>query len=191
MRNSLIIFDVDDTLFFANQLIGMEVDGEMRWITQQEFHEHDVAGTIHPNLDFSKLLCSKDFVKNLKPNPIMIERLKNAIKRDQDQIVIMTARHVMSDVPLFISAFHKHGVDTKGIEFIFAGSGGEIHWPSHQKKAVFFDRFLAEGYDKITLYDDNTKFLDYALQAHLDFPFTTVRTFRIDSEGKINNYNGC
>jgi len=111
MRNSLIIFDVDDTLFFANQKIGMEVDGKMQWLTQQQFHEHDLAGTIHPNLDFSKLLCSKDFVKNLKPNMIMIDRLKTAINRDKDKIVIMTARHTMSDVPLFVSAFHKFGIN--------------------------------------------------------------------------------
>jgi hypothetical protein len=187
----LIVYDVDDTLFFANQKIGMEVDGKFKWMSQQEFHEHDIAGTVSKNLDFSRMLCSHDFIKNLKPNMIAIKRLIRDIERADAKIVVMTARHEMSDIPLYISAFHDHGVNTDDIEFIFAGVAGEAHWSSHEKKKVFFDKFFEEQYDHVTVYDDNVKNLETVQGLALDYPFTTVEAYRVFEDGTINRYNGC
>lgn len=184
----LIIYDVDDTLFFANQKIGMEVDGEFIWMTQQEFHEHDVAGTVSENLDFSKLQCSVDFMENLAPNMIAINRLKNDIARGDAEIVIMTARHPMSDIPMFETAFHKYGVDTTDLEIIFAGVAGEPHWSSHKKKAVFIAEFLKNHYDHITIYDDNVMNLQEIHALALDYPFTTIESYHVLPDGKITKY---
>ena len=182
------IFDIDDTLFFANQMIGMEVEGVFRWITQQEFHEHDVAGTVHSNLDFQNLNNSIDFLENLQPNMIAIERLQKDIDQNDSRIVVMTARHPMNDIPLFKTAFHQYGIDTDKVELIFAGIAGEPHWSSHKKKAVFFEEFLQENYDEIEIIDDNTSNLKELHYLALDYPFTHIKSYHVKPDGTINKY---
>lgn len=186
----LIIYDVDDTLFFANQAIGMEVDGEMQWLTQQEFHEHDVAGTLHHNLDFSKLMCSVDFHANLKPNIFAINKLIEDIEIGDDKVIIVTARHPMTDVVLFTRAFEKFGIDTKRVKFYFAGGMGEPHWSSHKKKALLFEAFLQQSWDEIVIYDDNVMNLKEIHALALDYPHTDIKSYRVFSDGTISRYNG-
>lgn len=185
---TLFVFDIDDTLFFANQQIGMEVEGVFRWITQQEFHEHDIAGTVHPNLDFSKLQCAEDFIANLQPNPIMIQRLKDTLRGPGD-VVVMTARHPLDDIPLFKTAFHQQGIETDDFELVFAGISGPAHWSSHQKKAILFKQYLEQHYDHIVIYDDNTSNLAELHHLAMDY-ITTIESYQIASDGTINRFRG-
>ncbi len=185
----LIIYDVDDTLFKGNQLIGMEVSGEFRWLTQQEFHDYDAAGTVSEVLDLSRLKCAQDWLDCLEPNDAVVESLLFDLAYSPADIVIMTARNAMDDHDLFKSGFEKQGIDTSVIEFIFAGDHGEVHWSSHKKKAVLFERFLDE-YDEITIYDDNVMNLRELHLMALDHPFVQINSYHVHADGTINKYNG-
>jgi hypothetical protein len=186
----LIIYDVDDTLFAANQLIGMEVHGEFRWLTQQEFHHHDVAGTVSETIDLSRLRNAKDWLLNLQPNEEVVERIKCDINSGDSDIVIMTARNAMDDHELFKSGFDKHGIDTTCVDFYFAGDHGEQHWSSHKKKGVLFQQFLSQHYDHITIFDDNEMNLKELHFLALDYPFVTVESYKVAPGGTISRYIG-
>lgn len=190
MNEDIVCYDVDDSLFFSNQLIGMEVDGTFTWLTQREFHEHDVNGTLNDTLDFSKLTCSVDFTSDLKPNMILINKLASDIAHEESKIIVCTARHEMNDLELFKSAFERYGIDTTPIEFIFAGGLGEAHWSSHQKKAIAFERMLGQKPNSLTVYDDNELNLREVLLLSFDFPFTTIITFLVNQDGTISRYHG-
>ena len=184
----LIVYDVDDTLFFANQRIGLTINGVPQWITPQEFHEYDVAGLIDHSVDYSLLLSSDDFVSCLKPNQICIELLIEDIDRADSDIIIMTARGEVDDVKKFKGAFRDHGIDIDSCEFRFCSQ--DVTLSSHQKKKPQFQEMLAKHYDHVTVYDDNVKNLETVHHVAMDYPFTTINSFKINPDGSISKYYG-
>jgi hypothetical protein len=188
LTKRLIVYDVDDTLFFANQRIGLTVDGVPTWMTPQEFHEYDVAGLVDHSVDYSLLLSSDNFVSCLKPNQICIEKLIYDIDRADSDIVIMTARGEVDDVPKFKSAFRDHGIDIDSVEFRFCSP--DVTLSSHKKKEPHFRQMLAQHYDEVTVYDDNVLNLETVHHIALEYPATTVNSFRILPDGSISKYYG-
>jgi hypothetical protein len=186
MNHKLAIYDMDDTLFFANQRIGVEQDGKMVWMTPQEHHALDLAGKIPHVVDYSFLKSSSDFVSCLKPNMITIERLILDIDDPLCDVVIMTARQTMDDLDLFLTAFTQHGVDHSKLDVIFAGDGNESTVSSHQLKRGYFRKFFNEGYSCISVYDDNANTNRMLMEMRKDYHEIDIDLYCVNDDGSIS-----
>jgi hypothetical protein len=186
MNHKLSVIDLDDTLFFANQRIGVMQNGVMVWMTPQEHHQLDVAGQIPHEVDYSFLKSSSDFVSCLKPNDIMIERLILDIDDPTCDVVIMTARQTMDDIDLFLTAFSQHGIDHSKLDIIFAGDGNPATVSSHELKRGYFKKFFNEGYSCISVYDDNMMTLAMLQSMKKDYHEIDIDLYGVLADGSIS-----
>jgi hypothetical protein len=186
MNHKLAIYDFDDTLFFANQRIGVMLDGKMVWMTPQEHHRLDIAGEIPHEVDYSFLKSSSDFVSCLKPNVIAIECLIKDIDDPACDVVIMTARQTMDDVELFMTAFEPHGIDPNKLDIIFAGDGNPSTVSSHELKRGYFKKFFNDGYSSISVYDDNMMTMAMLQVMKPDYHEIDIDLYGVASDGSIS-----
>lgn len=186
----LVVYDIDDTIFFANQsIVVLDAEGnEIDHIDHEEYKRREDSGEHHHTYSWHMLENSEDFIKTLKPNTIVIEQLIKDLASDVE-VILLTARTSPDNVSRFREAFSYHGMDLGDALLIFAGDNcpGNRSWLN---KAIEFEKLFQRQPPHITIYDDSKKNLETFQAVSMDYPFTGTTLLWIRDDGNIQKYTG-
>lgn len=189
---TLSIYDIDDTIFFANQSIIVIADNgeEVDHIDHEEYKRREDAGEHHYKYSWRMLENSEDFCNTLKPNHVVIEQLIKDLQNPDIDVMLLTARTSPDNVHQFREAFSWHGMHLGDAELVFAGdnSPGDRSWLN---KTIEFEKiFGSQQYDHITIYDDSERNLQAFWMTQLDYPNVSTSIKWVDPVGHIQQYYG-
>lgn len=183
---TLIIYDLDDTLFFANTAIkAIDKDGQIEYVTHQAHDIERAAGTTRI-FDYSELACMVKFKESLAPNWFVIAQCLYDVAT-KGHVLFMTARHGVTDKQALYDIMNSYGMSVNDDNFIFASAhnpGGK----SHLNKLVFFHRFCTSGYNDIIMYDDSIVNLDAFVQYSKEYPTIDFTFNHVLKDGTFVNY---
>jgi hypothetical protein len=185
----LVIWDVDDTLFFANQLLAERCpDGNiLGYIDNKEFHRRQALGENASRLTYERLEDAHDFHSSIRPNWKMIQQYHTHLLQEDTDIVFVTGRTTVKPIEKFIQAFQEHTIDLQMHELVFAGN----HNPggfTRLNKRIEFERYFACGYSKIEIYDDHAPNIDEFYDVAQSYPDITIRMWLVDELGEASEY---
>jgi len=135
--NTLVVFDVDDTLFHDN------IKGT---ITENE----------HGLFNFTPYHSASKFSECL-PIPSMIARAKSHIELG-DYVTFVTARSGMDDMVKYIVTFRNQGLDIASDLVHFAGFDQDNDVPTSELKRPVFEKLLKKNiWNLAIIYEDNLR----------------------------------
>lgn len=194
-------YDVDDTLFAANQDIYIR-DAEhniIETIDGKNYRKH-MNGRSAPLTEghyycFSELLNGKSFYETKVPLEEPLEELARDVDRHKHEkcydVILMTARGEVDYQEHYKQAFRDHGVDIDSIEIMFVGARDtqdpRAHKSSSECKREAFEQLLPH-YHHIKIYEDDYKNLEMFYFTALEFA-CDVELFHVNPEGKISRYH--
>jgi hypothetical protein len=197
---TLAIYDVDDTLFFANQDIYIRNgDGEIvETIDGRNYRKH-MNGRAAPLPSdhyycFNELLNGKNFYDTKLPIEEPLRELALDVERHKREqtydVMLLTARGEVDYIDHYKQAFRDHNVDVDSIDITFAGARDTKDPRSKKsssecKREVF--ESLCKHYDHFKIYEDDYKNLEMFYHVSLDFP-VSIELFHVDPDGKVNRY---
>lgn len=157
--NTLVVFDVDDTLFTTNCLVDI-IDAKtgkiIDRIAGRDFdHENFAKGH---EFGFDDYRCAVTFSKS-QPIAHMIGIAKSHMANPNDTVAFVTARCQIDDIKMYIDTFHKTGLHINKTDVIFAGgSNRNSGMSSHDLKRPVFEKLLRQNiWNQAIVYDDNAK----------------------------------
>ena len=165
-RNSMNVFDVDDTLVITDSKIKVHdtKTGETFELTPQEFNEYNSKP--HHKQDYSDF-SSLDILKAGKLIDWVVDILKGTLKK-RKAVGIITAR---GDQQLIKDFLLHHGININK-DFIFA-----INDPKHglkgtvpEKKKEAFKRLIDLGFNDFRFFDDSKENIDFAKELAKENP---------------------
>lgn len=199
---TLVCWDVDDTLFAANQEIYIrDADHNIvQTIGGKDYRKH-MNGRSRPLPDghyycFNELLNGKSFYETKLPLEEPLRELALEVERAKREsnfdVMLLTARGEVDYIEHYKQAFRDHGVDIDAVQIMFAGARDTKDPRSKKsssacKKEVFEQ--LCKEYDHFKIYEDDFKNLEMFYHTALDFPNTTVELFHVNPEGRVNRYH--
>ena len=190
MANTLIIFDIDDTIFFANQLLTERCPqgNVLGYIDNKECLRRQAAGQPATHLTYERLEDAHDFHKTATPNWKMIQQYHTHLMDKDADIAFVTGRTTVTPIEKFIQAFQEHTIDLNQHELVFAGDHNPGGFTRFNKR-IEFERYFACGYSRIEIYDDHTPNLDEFLDVAALHPSVTVMPWFIDEHGDASLYD--
>lgn len=198
---TLVIYDVDDTLFAANQDIYIRDHNHniVETIDGRNYRKH-MNGRAAPLPDghyycFSELVKGKSFYETKLPLEEPLHELALDVERHKREtnydVVLMTARGEVDDLDHYKQAFRDHDVDVDAIEIMFVGardtSDPRSKKSSSECKRAEFEK-LCTQYDHFKIYEDDYKNLKMFYETALDFGAVTCELFHVNPEGKVTRY---
>lgn len=152
---TLVIFDIDDTLFTTDAKIHVTENGHRRYsLTPHELNSF-VLEDGH-QLDFSDFRCSSKFANTAKPVKNMFRNAKRMMRRmTNTDFIIVTARADLTDRDLFLATFQKHGFPVHRTHVYRAGN---LNRPSAEAKRIKIDNILRKThgqYKQVMMFDDS------------------------------------
>jgi FMN phosphatase YigB (HAD superfamily) len=182
-KQSLVIFDIDDTLLHTTAKIKVVSQGRVvRTLTNQEFNNYELQPG--EEFDFGEFRNAEKFNQESKPIGPMVNKLKTILDHSPNSKVIMlTARADFDNRDLFLKTFTDLGIDMSRVHVHRAGNlpGDEI--PA-EKKAVWVRRYADTGlYDHIRLYDDSRSNLAVFADLKKEYPNIDFRAYYVGPEG--------
>lgn len=189
---TLVVFDVDDTIFHIDvPLKVLDDDGNviqtMRGQEVYALSNEQIESMKFCMLDYA---CSETFYNTSKPIPGMVELVQKSLQGDDD-VLFITARHGIDNRSRYIEKFHDHDMLIHDHQIHFVG-----RWrpdrrtktsASDDKRVKFEEIMQSQLYDHITIYDDSTKNLDALWEISLDYP-VSISLFHVSKEGMPNLY---
>lgn len=188
--NKLVIYDVDDTIFFLNDgkvYIRDEAGNMVEEIDAKDFKEDD-----HPIddacwFDFSFYTCGETFHNTATPNPTIIKRVIADLQDPEKTVYFVTARPEVTNLDMYIAHFHRHGLEITREHLHFCGPeiGSSDIAASWMLKLPVFEKLLRQNiWNHATIYDDNFKNLMIfkSACAELDIPNSA---YHVSSTGEI------
>jgi hypothetical protein len=199
--NTLVIYDVDDTLFAANQTIYIrDADHNIVQTIDGKDYRNHMNGRAGPLPDghyycFSELVNGKAFYETKLPLEEPLRELALDVDRHKRErgydVVLMTARGEVDYIDDYKQAFRDHNVDIDAIEIMFVGardtSDPRSKKSSSECKRVEFEK-LCTKYDHFKIYEDDYKNLEMFYQTALDFGAVTVELFHVNNDGHVSRY---
>jgi FMN phosphatase YigB (HAD superfamily) len=182
-KQSLVIFDIDDTLLHTTAKIKVVNNGRVvRTLTNQEFNNYQLQPG--EEFDFGEFRNAEKFNQESEPIGPMINKLKTILDHSPtSKVIFLTARADFDDKNLFLKTFHDLGIDMSRVHVHRAGNlpGDEI--PA-EKKAVWVRRYADTGlYDHIRLYDDSRSNLAVFNSLKKEYPNIDFRAYYVGPEG--------
>jgi FMN phosphatase YigB (HAD superfamily) len=185
IQHSLIIFDIDDTLFHTTAKIKVIKDGKpIRLLTNQEFNHYTLkAGE---EFDFGEFRDAEKFNQESKPIEPMIRRLKTILANEPtDRIIMLTARADFDDKETFLDTFKQNGIDMSRIHVHRAGNLPGDAIPA-EKKAIWVRKYLNTGkYNDVRLYDDSKTNLKVFKQLQAEYPDVAFKAYFVTPRGDV------
>jgi hypothetical protein len=198
--STLVIYDVDDTLFMANQPIYIR-DQEhniVQTIDGKDYRKHmnGRAGSLPDGhyYCFSELINGKSFYETKLPLEEPLRELALDVERHKREkhydVVLMTARGQVDFIEDYKQAFRDHGVDIDSIEIMFVGARDTSDPRSKQSSAECkkqaYEKLLPL-YHRVRIYEDDYRNLEMFYNVGLDFQ-VDVELFHVNPEGKVIKY---
>lgn len=187
-KNTLNIFDVDETLFHTKAKILVKKNGKViRSLDNVQFNKYKLKSG--EEFDFAQFRSAELFNKTSTPVTKMVDVAKKLVKKQSalDQSIIVTARADFDDKKLFLKTFRDHGID---IDNIYVERGGNLGGSApHVNKQIIFNNYLKTGrFEKVNLFDDSAKNLDVLLQLKNKYPTVKMNTYLVLPDGSIRAY---
>lgn len=185
-KQSLVIFDIDDTLLHTTAKIKVVNAGKVvKELTNQEFNHYELQPG--EQFDFGEFKNAEKFRQESKPIKPMIRRLKNILANAKDSKVIMlTARADFDDKHTFLDTFANLGIDMSHVHVHRAGNLPGNNIPA-EKKAVWVRHYLdTHAYSKVTMYDDSMTNLKVFKKLALEYPNVNFAAFYVSPTGNID-----
>ncbi len=151
-KPSLVIFDIDDTLFHSSAKVFIKKGGKViKSLTAAEYNEYQLQDG--ESFDFSDFKSAATFSKTAKPIKSVLNIAKQLLKRNSD-VYIVTARADLDDKQVFLDVFRKNGVPIDKTHIFRAGN---IKAPSGPiAKAKIIDTLLKrKDYGSAYMFDDH------------------------------------
>lgn len=191
LHNSLVFFDMDETLFTykpdAMKIHVLDKRGEkVTSLSNQQFNTHKLEPG--HSFDFTDFRSSEVFAKSAIPIKYMIAKLK-AILRNNKNVEIITARSDLDNQAKFAAHLKEYGIDiNKDVHVRRAGNlrGGRT---TAQSKALIIADAInnkKEGYQKVYLYDDSSDNLAAFLALKSKFPKITFVAYLVQHDHKTD-----
>jgi len=149
---SLIIVDIDETVFKTYAMIRVVKDGkEVARLSNQEFNSYKLKPG--ETFDFSEFTDAKFFYETSKPIIKMIEKLKKMIENNA-KVIFLTARADLDNKDIFLSTFKKFGLNPD--KFYVERSGNLKRGSVPERKMyIIVKKYLSTGiYRRAYIYDD-------------------------------------
>lgn len=173
--NSIIIFDLDDTLVVTNAkiLVKDALTGETFDLTPQEFNEYEKEP--HHEVDYNQF-NDANILKAGRLVEWVLSILKSAYESGT-AVGIITARNNKDLVREFLLS---HGIDIHP-NLVYAISDPEFTFEGTiaEKKREAFRKLIAKGFKHFTFYDDDRKNLELAKSLEDEFSEITMKTRKI------------
>ena len=173
--NSIIIFDLDDTLVVTNAkiLVKDALTGETFDLTPQEFNEYEKEP--HHEVDYNQFNDA-----NILKAGRLVEWVLNILRSAYESgtaVGIITARDNKKLVREFLLS---HGIDIHP-KLIYAVSDPEFGFEGTiaEKKKEAFRKLITKGFRHFTFYDDDRKNLELAKSLEDEFEEITMKTRKI------------
>lgn len=165
-RNSMNVFDVDDTLVITNAKIKVydNKTKESFVLTPQEFNDYNSKSShIHDYSDFLSL----EILKAGKLIDWVVDILRKTIEKKK-AVGIITAR---GDQQLIKDFLLYHGININK-DFIFAINDPKQNFKGSipQKKKEAFKRLIDLGFNDFRFFDDSKENIDFANQLAKEYP---------------------
>ena|ERR1700692_822405 len=159
---SLIIFDLDYTLFKTEAKVALYENGEYvkHFSSSHEYYQHLKIKKDHHTYDFKEYTSAISFKEQAEPIHHIIDRMREAILDDNSDVVLLTARNQIDDMGIFRGVFEDYDLDTRRIEFEFSGDirdrfGRKNITVAEAKVWVIKNKYLPlEIYNVVEMYDD-------------------------------------
>lgn len=189
-QRSLIIFDIDDTLFHTTAMIKVVNDetGEEKSLTNQQFNDYNLMPG--ERFDFGEFRSAEKFRNESVPIDPMLNRLKNYVSAGH-HVVMLTARANFDDQPAVADKFAEHEIEinpTTGDErgYVHLYRAGEL--PGNDvpavKKQIFVRRWLKTGkYNHVAMYDDSNANLKAFKDLQQEFPRIKFEAHHVSPTG--------
>lgn len=173
--NSIIIFDLDDTLVVTNAkiLVKDALTGETFDLTPQEFNEYEKEP--HHEVDYNQF-NDANILKAGRLVDWVLSILRSAYESGT-AVGIITARNNKDLVREFLLS---HGIDIHP-KLVYAISDPEFEFEGTiaEKKREAFRKLIAKGFKHFTFYDDDRKNLELAKSLEKEFSEITMKTRKI------------
>lgn len=173
--NSIIIFDLDDTLVVTNAkiLVKDALTGETFDLTPQEFNEYEKEP--HHEVDYNQF-NDANILKAGRLVDWVLSILRSAYESGT-AVGIITARNNKELVREFLLS---HGIDIHP-KLVYAISDPEFNFEGTiaEKKREAFRKLIAKGFKHFTFYDDDRKNLELAKSLEDEFSEITMKTRKI------------
>ena len=183
------IYDMDDTLFFARQPIGVKDDQGVvcRFI---EPHEYDATVKEYSpdRFCFNKLMDMDNFAETVAPNWLMINQCIEDMSKPDTDMFFMTARHAVYEPEKLFKVFREHGIEVEGHRFVFA-SANKPGNPSHLSKLPYFNDVCKQGYNRVVVYDDSITNLQTFHEIRKDFPNIKFEFWHVQKDGTWDDFD--
>lgn len=135
--NTLIIVDVDDTLFVDNC-------------------KH-IVNQIDDRFDYSHYYSAETFSQCVPIQPV-IDQINIHLADPKCTVVFVTARSGMDDMDKYIETFVNAGLDVKHHDVIFAGMDQPNNSSTYELKRPVFERLLdSQIWNNALIYEDNER----------------------------------
>ena len=173
--NSIIVFDLDDTLVVTNAkiLVKDALTGEKFDLTPQEFNDYEKEP--HHEVNYTQFNDA-----NILKAGRLVEWVLNILRSAYESgtaVGIITARDNKKLVREFLLS---HGIDIHP-NLIYAVSDPEFGFDGTiaEKKKEAFRKLMAKGFTHFTFYDDDRKNLALAKSLETEFAEITMKTRKI------------
>lgn len=184
---TLTIFDLDETLFYTHAKILVMKDGQqVKELSNKEFNTY----VLQPgeSFDYSQFKSSDIFHKTSQPIKNMLTKAKRIVHHGRrnplSQNIILTARANLDDRDLFLSTFHKHGLDID--KMYIERSGNLLHGSTADKKVYIIEKYLKQNiFKKARMFDDAPSNLHAFLALRQHYPNISFEGYLVHHDGSI------
>lgn len=200
-KDSLHIFDIDDTLFHTNAKIDVldPMGNVAQSLSNQEYNNHVLPEGYSYNFDQFK--DAEKFANESNPIDSMLSKLRKIYKNVQDKniregtqskVILSTARSDFDNKDTIIKFFKDHGIPIDdGIHLHRAGNIPGDQPPAFKKNIILESQYLKPGHNfgSVHFYDDSTKNLDAFLNLRNIYPDVMLKAYHVKPDGSTRTWN--
>jgi hypothetical protein len=200
-KDSLHIFDIDDTLFHTNAKIDVidPMGNVVQSLSNQEYNNHSLPEGYSYNFDQFK--DASKFATESNPMDAMLSKVrkiyqnvqnKNATQGTDSKVILSTARSDFDNKDTVIKFFRDHGIPIdEGIHLHRAGNVPGTQSPAEKKNFILQSKYLSPGHNfkSVHFYDDSTKNLDEFLKIQGSHPGVDLKAFHVRPDGSTRTWN--
>ena len=191
-KQTLNIFDIDDTLFMSTAKTAVVKDGKIvrKLDTKELLHYKVKPGE---KLDFAEFRSGKHFYDTATPIEKMIRRAQQAVHGDTNaKTIIITARSDLTDKDLFLQKFREHGFPIDQVHVERAGNVTRAGTSSSLAKGFVIRKYVLSGlYNKVRMWDDHPGNLRMLLKLGKLHPEINFEAYLVDAErGTSERFSG-
>ena len=200
-KDSLHIFDIDDTLFHTNAQIQVldPMGNVVQSLSNQEYNNHTLPEGYTYNFDQFK--DAEKFANESNPIDAMLAKVrkiyqniqaKNAREGTNSKVILSTARSDFDNKDTIIKYFRDHGIPIdEGIYLHRAGNVPGDAPPAEKKNFVLQSEYLKPGHNigQVHFYDDSTKNLDAFMGIQSSHPDVKLKAYHVRPDGSTRTWN--